>query len=108
MLPDNTKLTIETGDNDGELRTLTFYNITKESELTARADAELDRLKYDGYFGSLTIFGESFIKHQHVVQIFDDKFPERKGEYFVKGHNVTFGQSGFRRKIELGIKSTTT
>ena len=67
--------------------------------------AELDRLKFDGYAGSFEMFGQPTIQHQHVVKIIDAKFPERSGEYFVKSHGVTFGQSGFRRNIELGTKS---
>jgi len=105
MLEDNTKIEIETGDDDGELRTLTFYNITSETELEKIALAELDRLKFDGYAGSFEMFGQPTIQHQHVVEIIDGKFPERSGEYFVKSHGVTFGQSGFRRNIELGTKS---
>ena len=105
MLPDNTKLSVEVGDVDGELRTLTYYNITSETELENRANEEIDRLRYDGYRGTFTMFGNAVVQHQHVVELFDAKFPERDGEYFVKSHRVIFGQSGFRREIELGIKS---
>lgn len=105
MLPDNTKLTVEAGDPDGEQRTLTYYNIKTTKELKSTASAEIDRLKYEGYFGSFTMFGTQFVQHQHTVELLDDKFPERRGEYFVKSHTINFGQSGFRRVVELGIKS---
>lgn len=106
MLPDNTKLEKEVGDPDGEQRTLNYYNIKTEKELKERAESEIERLKYTGYSGSLTTFGEPTIKHQHVVELLDDKFPERDGKYFVKKHSVQFGTGGFRRVIELDFKTT--
>jgi len=45
MLPDNSKITVETGDSDGDNRTLTFYNLSK-SELKNAADREIEKLKY--------------------------------------------------------------
>ena len=79
--------------------------VTTETLLKKRAEDEIDRLKYEGYFGTFTMLGTKRVQHQHTINLLDEKFPERNGEYFVKKHSVDFGTNGFKRTIELGIKS---
>jgi len=97
---DNTREEVEFGDSDGNQTTFTFYNLSKQ-DLQETAERELEKLKFDGYRGSLVAFGSPFIKHQDVVSITDPKIPERQGRYLVKEVVTTFGVSGFRRKITL-------
>ncbi len=104
ILRDNTRLEIELGDNDGELRTLYFYNITSQSELKKLAEQEMDRLKYTGYRGSLTAFGLPVVKFGMTATIKDSNYPQREGKYYVESVKVRFGQNGFRRVVELGPK----
>lgn len=97
------RIEIELGDADGETRTLNYYNKT-EAELRRIASEELLKLKYEGYFGSFEAFGEPFVRHSDVVTIIDQKVPEREGSYLVKSVNYTFGQGGYRQKIQLDRK----
>ena len=97
------KIEIELGDPDGETRTLHYYNKTEE-QLRQIAQQELVKLKYEGYFGSFEAFGEPFVQHSDVAVITNQKLPETEGKYLVKSVNRTFGQGGYRQKIQLDRK----
>jgi len=103
MLPDNKKIEVEVGDENGEQRTLTYYNLT-EAELTEIAERELPKLKYTGYKGDFTTFGQPMTKHGDNVTIVSRKFPEREGTYLVDKVVTTFGVNGYRQNITLGPK----
>ena len=104
LLPDNTKIEYKTGDEDGEERTMHFYNMTQES-LKLLADEKLDKLKYDGYYGSIRTFGNPNPVHGQIAQIINGVF-DMKGEYFINAVNTTSGYNeGFRRNIEIGKKA---
>lgn len=104
MKPDNTKIEIEVGDTDGETRTAHYYNLS-ESDLKAIAEKELPKFKFTGFRGGFTTFGEPLIQHGDVIYYKSLKLPERNGKYFVDTVETSFGQSGFRQKIELGRKA---
>jgi hypothetical protein len=104
MLPDNKKIEVEVGDPDGGQRTLHYYNLS-EAELRRIGTQELEKLKYDGYAGSFTAFGEPMVKHGDIAEITDKKYPERAGKYLIKSVTTTFGVDGYRQKIELDKKS---
>jgi len=100
---DGTKLEIELGDADGESRTLNFYDLTK-SELKEFAQREIERLKYDGWRGSFTAFGEPFVRHGDVVELEHAEDSDKKGFYYVDKVVYTFGIDGYRQEITLGAK----
>ena len=100
---DGTKLEIELGDADGESRTLNFYDLTK-SELKEFAQREIERLKYDGWRGSFTAFGEPFVRHGDVVELEHAEDSDKKGSYYVDKVVYTFGIDGYRQEITLGAK----
>lgn len=102
---DNSKVEVELGDPDGEERTLSFYNIDSKSELEARAKEELDRLKYDGYRGSIKTFGVPACEHGDIAEINDPNYPERSGSFFIDKVVKTFGINGYRREVTLGPKA---
>lgn len=104
MLPDNKKIEVEVGDDDGEQRTLTYYNIT-EAQLKKNAEEDLKRLRYDGYRGSLSGFGLPFARHGDIAVIRDNDYPERAGKYYIDKTVTTFGVNGFRREVHLGVKA---
>ncbi|TGE23557.1 hypothetical protein [Hymenobacter metallicola] len=89
---------------DGELRTLNFVGVA-EADLEARAKAELARLRFDGYRGTLTTFGAPYVEHGDVVVIQDPDYPEREGAYAVDKVVKSFGVGGSRRVITLGPKA---
>lgn len=99
--PDNTKIEVQLGDEEGEERTLNYYKLAKKS-LEERAKAELENLKYDGYRGSLTLFGLPVVNHGDVLNIKDTDYPERSGSFLVDKVNVSFGTEGYRQQVTLG------
>lgn len=99
----NQKTEYEFGDEDGEQRTLHFYDI-EEDEVNHIATQEIDRLRYDGYRGGVTTFGQPFVRHGDVVNLFDSFFPDRSGRYLVKQSNPSYGMGGYRQQIELDSK----
>lgn len=104
ILKNNERIEVETGDTEGDLRTLYFKGISSKVELEKLANEEIQKYKYDGYEGKLTAFGLPFTKVGSDAKIVDENYPGREGTYYVESVKTTFGQSGFRRNIELGIK----
>jgi phage host-nuclease inhibitor protein Gam len=104
MLRNNTKLEVETGDKDGEQRTLYFYDIKSKTELERLAKEEIKKYKYTGYSGSLTAFGIPTARFGMTATIKDKNYPEREGKYYVESVRSEFSTSGFRRTVELGVK----
>jgi phage protein D len=108
MMPDNTTLTVEAGDADGELRTLHYYNKTA-AELKVLAEDAVNLLKYDGLRGSIKTKGLPRAKHGQVAELISDVYPERTGNYFIDGVTTTFnGSTGFSRSVELGRLATAS
>lgn len=101
---DNTKKEVETGDADGELRTFHTSVISNEKKLKEMAQAEVDKLKYDGYDGTVTSFLIPYATRGMAAKIVDKEYRNREGEYFIKKVVITFGLSGARRKVEIGSK----
>ncbi len=102
LLPDNSKIKIEVGDDDGEARTVNTYNKT-EAELREWAEQELDRIKVDGLTGSFQTFGHKIVDILDVIGMKIDG--EKKGVYQVKKNVIKFGTSGFRQEITLGLRT---
>lgn len=103
MLPNNEKIEIEFGDADGEIRTFHYYDVQK-ADLEKLATAEIDRLRYSGWFGSFLVFGLPSVQHGDVVELTDNKL-DRQGAYFVRKVEKEFGENGFRRTIHLDRKA---
>lgn len=99
--PDNSRIDAELGDSDGELHTMHFYNLTKP-ELERQAKEKMALLKFDGYKGSFTAFGFPRAEHSGIVELADDKYPERAGRYYVDEVKVSYGSGGYRREVTLG------
>jgi hypothetical protein len=98
---DGKKLEIELGDDDGEQRTLNFYELDEKS-LKEAAEREMEKLKYDGYRGSFTTFGEPFVRHGDIAYLNSREPSERNGKYYVDKVTYTFGMGGYRQNITLG------
>ena len=103
MLPDNSKIEVEVGDIEGDVRTLHFYNLAK-AELEKIAEESIKTLRYDGYSGSFLTFGQPMVNHGDIVEIEDPKY-NRAGQYLVKRVLRTFGAQGYRQKIYLDRKA---
>lgn len=104
LAKNNKKKTIEVGDSDGELRTFHTSQVSDEAQLKAMAEAELEKLKYDGFEGSVTSFLLPFATRGMAAIIEDKEHENRNGKYIIKSVKTTFGMSGARREIKIGNK----
>jgi hypothetical protein len=95
------------GDKDGELRTLHRVGEYTKAELEQFANAEMEKLKREGYKGSYETFLFPNCEPGMRADIENRQFPERKGRYYVSSVTTTFNTSGGRRKIEAGLKLST-
>jgi hypothetical protein len=102
ILPDNTKVEVNAGDSDGDLRTLHFYDLT-EAELKQQVEDKVNLMKYSGYRGSFMSKGVPRPVHGGTAKLLSAIYPERNGSYLIDEVHTTFnGQSGFSRKVTLG------
>lgn len=100
---DNSKIEIEVGDKDGEVRTLHTYNETNKDRLKAWAESQLSRLKYEGYAGNFTAFGLKTVQHSQAISILDERYKERQNQkYVVDKITTSWSVNGYRQKIEIG------
>jgi len=102
--PDNTQVTKEVGDPDGEQRTIFLYDLDKPSDLERRALEELKKYTFSGYKGSFNGFLRPVVRVGNVAKITDPNFTERAGDYLVEKVTVSFGDGGGRRKVTPGLK----
>jgi hypothetical protein len=103
-MENGTKLEYELGDASGESRTLNFYNLPI-AELQKVATKEFDRLVYDGFRGSITIFGEPYVRMGDVIYLSDKEDSDKSGSYWVDSVQYQFGVGGYRQTIELGARN---
>jgi hypothetical protein len=104
MLENNNKIEVEVGDSDGEQRTIFAYNVTSEKELKAIGEREKERLKYEGFFGTLTTFIFDLVRHGDEIELINKKQPEQNGIYYAEEVRPTFGVDGYFQTITLGVK----
>ena len=56
---------------------------------------------FEGYEGSIVLFGEPHVWKSDKIIVTDDRFPERSGNYFAEDIEGEYGEGGFRRKVKL-------
>lgn len=91
-------------DGDSDTRTFNYVGLT-ESQLKARAEKELKRMRYSGYRGTLEVWGLPVVRHGNRVELRNDRYPEYNGAYLVDRVETRFGTSGIVQKIHLGPAS---
>lgn len=101
---DNTKVEIEEGDPDGELRTYHTSVVSDKAMLRQMAKAEKDKLKYDGFTGTITSFLIPYATRGMKAKLINKEYEYQQGSYFIKKVMVTYGTEGARRKITIGLK----
>ncbi len=94
------KTEIEVGDSDGAQRTYHMYNATAAA-MREFANARLTEVKFTGYVGSFTTFGEPYVRPGDVAKLTSTKLPERDGNYIIASVKRNFGINGYRQEIEL-------
>ncbi|MTI33154.1 hypothetical protein [Xanthovirga aplysinae] len=105
-MPDDTTIEVKEGDEENADNKTLEYDNMPEAQLKERAKAVLDRVKYEGFEGSITTFGTPVVRHGDVLELKNPKYPnaERNGKFLVKAVETTFGQGGYRQKITLNAK----
>lgn len=93
------KISVEVGDDDGEVRSFFKYNTT-EAQLKAEATKKLKDWKISGLSGSLTTFGQKYIWPLDVVKIKQEGID--RGTYKVLKNTTTFSTEGYRQQITIG------
>ena len=97
-------LTVDEGTG-GELRTIVAPPGLTSGQLKTFIQAEIKRLKFDGYRGTLTGFGVPLCEHGDIVAIADSDYADHNGRYAVDEVTKSFGVGGSRRTIKLGPKA---
>ena len=103
-MANGTKVEVEFGDKDGQLRQLTHYNKTKK-ELEVLVRLDFNKLKQDRFNGSFTAFGIPSVKHGQKANITSTLYKDRNGIYYIEGVTKTFSRSGIRQEIKLDQKA---
>jgi hypothetical protein len=101
------RLEVFVGDVGGEVRTLNFFNVNNVNDLKTLALQWLPKLKYEGFYGSFTTFGQPMVRHGDAAVLRDAVIPERSGTYLIKAVTTTFGMNGFRQKVDLHMRIDT-
>lgn len=92
------------GDYGGDVLEIPYYGNFTKAQLQKFANDELDKISYDGFYGSLETFGEPSVNYWDRVTLSNGKISDQNGTYLVKQVDKTFGMTGFRQKIQLDIK----
>jgi hypothetical protein len=104
LQPNGSKVEVELGDPEGQLRTMHLPIGLNETEAKKIAEEQKKLFKFDGYDGSLTTYGQPFVEHSDIVEIIDYKYPDQQGAYRVDSVKIRFGAEGYRRELALGSK----
>jgi hypothetical protein len=96
------KLSVSVGDEDGQEQKLSYYGIDSEAKLKELAEKDLERLKVDGYSGSMDTFGNPYVKHGYKAKLTNNDYPEQSGRYYVDSMKFSFNASGFKRTLDIG------
>jgi len=100
---DNSRVEVETGDANGELRTLFFYNLIDRSKLKVLAEEEIKKKKAGRFDGNFTTFLVPYARHGMTTNLVDPDHGGRVGRYYIDAVKTTFGSSGARRVVEPGL-----
>jgi hypothetical protein len=100
------KIEVTVGDENGEERTLNYYNITSETTLKELATAQIDKMKIEGYKGNIKLYGLPVVDMTEVVTIEDPDYPEKNGNYFTDSYSFKFSESGFEQEVEISQRAS--
>ena len=91
--------------NDGQIRTMYFWDVQTAYELKKMATQALGKLNYEGFRGKFTTLGLPLVLQGDRVNLTDNILPERSGKYFVKSVDYSGGFSiGLRQEIEVELR----
>lgn len=102
-MKDGSQVEASIGEDGGAEKTLYFYDVESQSELKTLAEAELKKYSKDGYDGTIETFLQPYAEPCMVADLTDPVYEERNGKYHITAVETTFGMSGARRKVSIGI-----
>ena len=100
------KLTVEVGskDKDAAVRTLNIPGKT-EAQLRAIANANLAKISFDGYQGSIDGYGMPFTQAGDSLTLINNDYPSRSGTYLIDKVEVKYSESdGYSRTNHISSK----
>ena len=101
--PDGTKVKAKHGGvKDGSVKILKVRHINDEALLKKIAEEERQKMLYRGYEGMLTCFAVPYSEPGMAANIYDSRYPERTGKYFIEAVDGEFGPNGGRQKLKIG------
>lgn len=98
------QVTTSTGTKGGIVRRDTLTAVTDEKHLKEIAQAKLLQESWNGYEGKITTFLVPYVQPGYRAEVTDPRYEERQGNYFVESVETSFGTSGARRKVEIGLR----
>jgi hypothetical protein len=93
-------------DFQGEIRTLNLFR-TPENKLEDAVKRNYNRIFYQGYTGTITVFALPHVKHGDAVILRNPTIPEMAGKYMIKGVENQFGTGGGRQVLTLDMRIDT-
>lgn len=103
FMADGSKVEATIGEDGGAEKTLYFYDVESWAELKTLAEAELRKYSKDGYEGTIETFLLPYAEPCMAADLIDPVYPERSGKYHITAVETSFGLSGARRKVSIGI-----
>lgn len=101
---DGKRVTVTTGKQGGDKRCIKIYGVTDQASLLKRAEEELKTVVYTGFESSFTGWLVPYCEPAYRIQLNDQDYPEKQGQYYVVATETTFSSSGGQRKITIGKK----
>lgn len=72
-----------------------------QDDLLKEAIQYFESYNMNGIEGTLTLFGDLYLRTGSKVELVDNRYPEKNGYYLVDEVNTRFGVNGFRQIIKL-------
>lgn len=105
-LPSGSKIEVSVGDDDGEVRRLSYYNIKVKSELKKIATLDYEKFKIDGFEGDISTWGIPSVSHGEKANVVSQRYPDRNGTYYIKHVTKVFDDSPkYQQTLKLDKKA---
>jgi hypothetical protein len=101
---DGKETVAEAGMEGGSKQTHYRYNVTDKAALKLIAEQLYNKQNYDGFRGTLTIWGVPVAIPGGTVEYKNENYKDNEGRYFIKAVETTFGSGGLRQRLTMGYK----
>jgi hypothetical protein len=101
---DGKETVAEAGMDGGSKQTHHRYNVTDKAALKLIAEQLYNQQSYDGFRGTLTIWGIPIATPGGTVEYKNENYKDNEGRYFIKAVETTFTAAGLRQRLTMGYK----